>query len=58
MALEILFWLVPKFTVSAVAVSFLGFFLGPLFPAVIVSTFFPPFLPTLSLCVLLPSRRC
>jgi fucose permease len=32
MALELLFWLVPRFIVSAIAVSFLGFFLGPMFP--------------------------
>ncbi|KAF2197861.1 MFS general substrate transporter [Delitschia confertaspora ATCC 74209] len=37
MALELLFWLVPQFYVSAIAVSFQGFFLGPLFPAVIVA---------------------
>jgi fucose permease len=37
MALELLFWLVPQFIVSAVAVSLQGFFLGPLFPAVIVA---------------------
>ncbi|KAI9886139.1 MAG: hypothetical protein M1823_002042 [Watsoniomyces obsoletus] len=36
MGLELLFWLVPRFHVSAVAVAFLGFFLGPLFPAAIV----------------------
>ncbi len=36
MGLEILFWLVPQFVVSAVAVAFLGFFLGPLFPAAVV----------------------
>ncbi|KAI1848832.1 hypothetical protein JX266_005260 [Neoarthrinium moseri] len=35
--LELLFWLVPQFIVSAVAVSFQGFFLGPLFPAAIVA---------------------
>lgn len=34
--LELLFWLVPQFYVSAVAVSLQGFFLGPLFPAVMV----------------------
>ncbi len=39
MGLELLFWLVPRFHVSAVAVAFLGFFLGPLFPAAIVSDF-------------------
>ncbi|KAK9425217.1 putative Major facilitator superfamily (MFS) profile domain-containing protein [Seiridium unicorne] len=37
MGLELLFWLVPQFTVSAVAVSLQGFFLGPLFPAAIVA---------------------
>ncbi|KAF4124520.1 Major Facilitator Superfamily [Geosmithia morbida] len=36
MALELVFWLVPRFTVSAVAVALQGFFLGPLFPAVVV----------------------
>lgn len=34
--LELLFWLVPNFIVGAVAVAFLGMFLGPLFPAGIV----------------------
>lgn len=37
MGLELLFWLVPQFIVSAVAVSLQGFFLGPLFPAVVVA---------------------
>lgn len=37
MALELVFWLVPQFYVSAVAIAFQGFFLGPLFPAVIVA---------------------
>ncbi|TKA33749.1 hypothetical protein B0A50_00585 [Salinomyces thailandicus] len=36
MALQLLFWLVPQFYVSAVAVSLQGFFLGPMFPAVMV----------------------
>jgi fucose permease len=36
MGLELLFWLVPSFYVSAIAVSFQGFFLGPMFPAIIV----------------------
>lgn len=36
MALELLFWLVPSYISSAVFSSFLGFFLGPLFPAAIV----------------------
>ncbi|THY42715.1 MFS general substrate transporter [Aureobasidium pullulans] len=38
MGLELLFWLVPSFYVSAVAVSLQGFFLGPMFPAIIVVT--------------------
>src|ERR1700749_3214271 len=37
MALELLFWLVPQFYVSAVAVAWQGFFLGPLFPAAVVA---------------------
>ncbi|KAF1989290.1 MFS general substrate transporter [Aulographum hederae CBS 113979] len=36
-ALELLFWLVPQFYVSAVSVAFQGFFLGPLFPAAVVA---------------------
>lgn len=37
MGMELLFWLVPQFYVSAVAVGFVGFFLGPLFPAAVVA---------------------
>lgn len=37
-ALEVLYWLVPSFVASAVCVAFLGFFLGPLFPAAIVAS--------------------
>ncbi|KAI0203641.1 putative MFS transporter [Astrocystis sublimbata] len=37
MGFELLFWLVPQFIVSAVAVALQGFFLGPLFPAAIVA---------------------
>ncbi|PYH80450.1 MFS general substrate transporter [Aspergillus uvarum CBS 121591] len=38
-ALEIVFWLVPEFIVSALAVSLVGFFMGTIFPgAVIVTT--------------------
>ncbi|KAL2881769.1 hypothetical protein SGCOL_002925 [Colletotrichum sp. CLE4] len=37
MALELVFWLVPHFYVSAVAVALQGFFLGPFFPAVVVA---------------------
>ncbi|RMZ87877.1 hypothetical protein DV736_g4897, partial [Chaetothyriales sp. CBS 134916] len=35
-AMQLIFWLVPEFVVSAVAVAFLGFFLGPLFPACVM----------------------
>ncbi|TQV98361.1 Major facilitator superfamily transporter [Cordyceps javanica] len=38
LALELLFWLVPEFIVSAVAVAFLGFFLGPMFPGAVMVT--------------------
>ncbi|KAI9930245.1 hypothetical protein ASPWEDRAFT_101477 [Aspergillus wentii DTO 134E9] len=38
MAFNLVLWLIPNFFVSAVAVSFQGFFLGPLFPAVVVVT--------------------
>jgi fucose permease len=31
-ALQLVFWLVPQFVVSAIAVAFLGVFLGPMFP--------------------------
>lgn len=34
---QLLYWLVPSFVASAVFVAFLGFFLGPLFPAAIVA---------------------
>jgi fucose permease len=37
MGLQLIFWLVPSFYVSAVAVAFQGFFLGPMFPCVIVA---------------------
>lgn len=36
-ALQVLYWLIPSFVASSVFVSFLGFFLGPLFPAAIVA---------------------
>ncbi|KAH8667120.1 major facilitator superfamily domain-containing protein [Xylariales sp. PMI_506] len=35
--LQLVFWLVPQFTVSAVAVGLQGFFIGPLFPAAILA---------------------
>ncbi|KAF5010541.1 hypothetical protein FDECE_3310 [Fusarium decemcellulare] len=34
--LELVFWFVPQFYVSAVAVAFQGFFLGPMFPNVVL----------------------
>lgn len=36
MALELCFWLIPNFVSSAIFAGWLGFFLGPLFPAAIV----------------------
>lgn len=36
MGLQLIFWLVPSFIVSALAVAFLGVFLGPLFPTAVV----------------------
>ncbi|KAJ6028315.1 hypothetical protein N7540_003891 [Penicillium herquei] len=36
MVLELLFWLIPNFVASAICSAFLGFFLGPLFPAAII----------------------
>ncbi|SPO05480.1 related to tetracycline resistance proteins [Cephalotrichum gorgonifer] len=38
MGLQLLFWLVPNFYISAVAVAFQGFFIGPLFPGVVLIT--------------------
>ena len=34
---QLLFWLVPSFIGGAIAVAFVGFFLGPLFPAAVVA---------------------
>ena len=36
LGLELIFWLVPSFIASAIAVAFLGFFFGPIFPAGVV----------------------
>lgn len=36
--MQIIFWLVPSFAVSSIAVAIVGFFLGPLFPAAVVAT--------------------
>jgi len=36
MGLELCFWLIPNFVASAIFAAWLGFFLGPLFPAAIV----------------------
>lgn len=35
-ALELVFWLVPQFYVSAISVALLGFFIGPYFPSAMV----------------------
>jgi fucose permease len=37
LGLQLIFWLIPHFYVSTVAVAFQGFFLGPLFPAAVVA---------------------
>ena len=37
-SMQLLFWLVPSFVVSSIAVALVGFFLGPLFPAAVVAT--------------------
>ncbi|KAF2089047.1 MFS general substrate transporter [Saccharata proteae CBS 121410] len=37
MALELIFWFVPQFYVSAVAVALQGFFLGPMFPGAVIA---------------------
>ena len=36
LGLELLFWLVPQFIVSAVAIALVGFFIGPLFPSAVM----------------------
>lgn len=37
MVCQLMFWLVPLFHVSAIFVALQGFFLGPLFPAIVVA---------------------
>lgn len=46
MVCQLMFWLVPSFHVSAIFVSLQGFFLGPLFPAIVVAAtkVLPPYL--------------
>ena len=36
LGLELCFWLIPNFAASAIFAGWLGFFLGPLFPAAVV----------------------
>lgn len=36
--MQVVFWLVPSFIASSVAIALVGFLLGPLFPAVVVAT--------------------
>ena len=36
LALQLIFWLVPQFYVSAVSVALIGFFIGPFFPAAVI----------------------
>lgn len=46
MVCQLMFWLVPSFHVSAIFVALQGFFLGPLFPAIVVAAtkVLPPYL--------------
>jgi fucose permease len=37
MVCQLIFWLAPSFHVSAIFVALQGFFLGPLFPAIVVA---------------------
>lgn len=50
-AAHLIFWLVPNFFASAVAVALVGFFLGPLFPASVVAAtkILPPHLHVASI---------
>jgi fucose permease len=41
LVMQLVFWLVPNIISSAVAFSFMGFFLGPFFVAVSVLTYSP-----------------
>jgi hypothetical protein len=36
--LELMFWLIPSFLVSAITVTFLGFFLCPIFPTTVITS--------------------
>ena len=36
LGVELLFWLVPQFIVSAIAIALVGFFIGPFFPAAVL----------------------
>jgi len=37
LGLLLVFWLVPQFYVSAVAIALVGYFLGPFFPAAVIA---------------------
>lgn len=37
LALQLIFWLVPQFYVSAVSIALVGFFIGPFFPAAVIA---------------------
>ena len=37
MGFELIFWLVPQFIVSAIAIALVGFAIGPMFPAGVVA---------------------
>lgn len=37
LGLQLIFWLVPQFYVSAIAIALVGYFIGPFFPAAVVA---------------------
>jgi len=37
LGLQLIFWLVPQFYVSAVAIALVGYFIGPFFPAAVIA---------------------
>ena len=48
LSLELVVWLVPNIIIAAIAVSFVGFFLGPMYPIIMNETgrLLPPWLLT------------
>ena len=37
LGLQLIFWLVPQFYVSAVAIALVGYFIGPFFPSAVIA---------------------